>query len=193
MPNTLPNISKLTERLKQATRKQVKVGIEAGATYPNGTAVSEVAAFLEYGWVQKVTGKQAGWFRGQGVHVKPGATLFCPPRPFFSATVLAKSERWKKIGSKLAQGITQNPEAVAQRALIGMGQTAQQDIQDAVLDGAVEGTSFAPRADLTMLLYEQQLDGHRTDGTPNNMETRQPLKKTGILAGAIAFDIEDGS
>ena len=51
----LPNFEKLQSQIKKVGNQKVKIGVLEGATYPNGTPVSKVAAYLEYGWTQTVT------------------------------------------------------------------------------------------------------------------------------------------
>ena len=45
----LTGLEKLHSQIKSVGNQKVEVGILDGATYPNGTLVSKVACYLEYG------------------------------------------------------------------------------------------------------------------------------------------------
>lgn len=190
----LPNFEKLQSQVKKVGNQKVKIGVLEGATYPNGTPVSKVAAYLEYGWTQTVTAKQRGWLAANGIHVKPSTVLSSPSRPFFEATYTANRKKWIELGQSYLKGLTNNPNQVHNKitqALTLLGLTAQQDLQDAIIDGGVCGSSFAVRSPMTMALYGNLLQSgnHRTDGTPNQTTGRKPLYRSGILEGSIAFEI----
>ena len=190
----LPNFEKLQSQVKKVGNQKVKIGVLDGATYPNGTPVSKVAAYLEYGWTQTVTEKQRGWLAANGIYVKPSTVLNSPSRPFFEATYTANRKKWIELGQSSLKGLTNNPNQVHNKitqALTLLGLTAQQDLQDAIIDGGVGGSSFAVRSPMTMALYGNLLrsGNHRTDDTPNQTTRRKPLYKSGILEGSIAFEI----
>ena len=190
----LPNFEKLQSQVKKVGNQKVKIGVLDGATYPNGTPVAKVAAYLEYGWTQTVTEKQRGWLAANGIYVKPSTVLSSPARPFFEATYTANRKKWIELGQSSLKGLTNNPNQVHNKitqALTLLGLTAQQDLQDAIIDGGVGGSSFAVRSPMTMALYGNLLrsGNHRTDDTPNQTTRRKPLYKSGILEGSIAFEI----
>ena len=190
----LPNFEKLQSQVKKVGNQKVKIGVLDGATYPNGTPVAKVAAYLEYGWTQTVTEKQRGWLAANGIHVKPSTVLSSLARPFFEATYTANRKKWIELGQSSLKGLTNNPNQVHNKitqALTLLGLTAQQDLQDAIIDGGVGGSSFAVRSPMTMALYGNLLrsGNHRTDDTPNQTTRRKPLYKSGILEGSIAFEI----
>ena len=190
----LPNFEKLQSQIKKVGNQKVKIGVLEGATYPNGTPVAKVAAYLEYGWTQTVTEKQRGWLAANGIYVKPSTVLSSPARPFFEATYTANRKRWIELGQSSLKGLTNNPNQVYNKitqALTLLGLTAQQDLQDAIIDGGVGGSSFAVRSPMTMALYGNLLrsGNHKTDDTPNQTTRRKPLYKSGILEGSIAFEI----
>ena len=190
----IPNFEKLQSQVKKVGNQKVKIGVLEGATYPNGTPVAKVAAYLEYGWTQTVTAKQRGWLAANGIYVKPSTVLSSPARPFFEATYTANRKRWIELGQSSLKGLTNNPNQVHNKitqALTLLGLTAQQDLQDAIIDGGVGGSSFAVRSPMTMALYGNLLrsGNHRTDDTPNQTTRRKPLYKSGILEGSIAFEI----
>lgn len=190
----LPNFEKLQSQIRKVGNQKVKIGVLDGATYPNGTPVAKVAAYLEYGWTQTVTEKQRGWLAANGIYVKPSTVLSSPARPFFEATYTANRKKWVELGQSSLKGLTNNPNQVHNKitqALTLLGLTAQQDLQDAIIDGGVGGSSFAVRSPMTMALYGNLLrsGNHRTDDTPNQTTRRKPLYKSGILEGSIAFEI----
>lgn len=190
----LPNFEKLQSQVKKVGNQKVKIGVLEGATYPNGTPVSKVAAYLEYGWTQNVTEKQRGWLAANGIHVKSGTVLNSPARPFFESTYTANRKKWVELGQSSLKGLTNNPNQVNNKitqALTLLGLTAQQDLQDAIIEGGTGGSSFAVRSPMTMALYGNLLQSgnHRTDGTPNQTTRRKPLYRSGILEGSIAFEI----
>lgn len=190
----LPNFEKLQAQIKKVGNQKVKIGVLEGATYPNGTPVSKVAAYLEYGWTQTVTEKQRGWLAANGIYVKSSTVLNSPARPFFEATYTANRKKWVELAQNSMKGLTDDPNQALNKitqALTLIGLTAQQDLQDAIIDGGVGGSSFAVRSPMTMALYGNLLQSgnHRTDDTPNQTTRRKPLYKSGILEGSIAFEI----
>lgn len=187
----IKGLIKLKQEVQRAAKQVAKVGVLAGATYPSGTKVSQVVEFLEFGWDQPVTPKQRGWFAAHGIYLKNGTALRCPPRPFFRATFTAKEKTWRQKGNAALKGLERNPVSKIQKALVMLGLTAQQDLQDSILNGAVEGEKFAERSELTLRLYATQAKGHRMDDTPNQTTTAKPLYRSGLLASSIAFDIEN--
>ena len=189
----LTGLEKLHSQIKSVGNQKVEIGILDGATYPNGTPVSKVACYLEYGWTQNVTARQRGWFSAHGIHLKPDTVLHSPARPFFEATFNANRTKWIKLGQSALKGLASSENALNKiaKALQLLGMTAQQDLQDAVIEGGVGGNSFASRSPLTTLLYGNLMHagGHKTDGTPNQTTTGKPLYRTGILESSIAFNI----
>lgn len=193
----LTNLKKLKDTISRQAQRTVKVGVRAGATYPNGTSVAEVASYLNYGWMQTVTKEQSGWLGAHGAHVKVGSTLTMPPRPFFRAAIEAKRQDIAKVtemAKAVLNNITENTPQKIEKALKLLGTIGVEAVQDAIADGSAGNVSFAIRSPVTMMLYGNMLKtgGHRTDDTPNNSSTtRKPLKKQGILFGSIIYEIED--
>ena len=135
----LTGLEKLHSQIKSVGNQKVEIGILDGATYPNGTPVSKVACYLEYGWTQRVTSRQRGWFSAQGIHLRPDTVLHSPARPFFEATFNANRAKWIKLGQDSLKGLASSENALNKitKALQLLGMTAQQDLQDAVTDGGV--------------------------------------------------------
>ena len=186
----LDNLMKMRKEINQASKKVVTVGILGGATYPNGTKVAEVAKYLEYGWTWKITARQWRWFAVQGINLSHDTVFNSPARPFISATINAKAERWQKFGQRAIKGLNStNALNKITQALKLMGEVAVQDFQDTIDSGGVGGIKFAERSPLTMLLYGNLTQGKKTDGT-GTTSRKQPLKNQGILSGSIIFDIK---
>ena len=72
-----------------------------------------------------------------------------------------------------------------------LGLTAQQDLQETIINGGIGGNSFALRSPMTLALYGNlmQEGGHKTDGTPNQTTTKKSLYKSGLLESSISFEI----
>lgn len=161
--------------------KEVEVGIIDDAE------IATYGSFVEYGWVQRVTAKQARWFIRQGVEHPPktGSSLVNPARPFMRATVAACSKEWAELFARVVkkQGL-ENIET----ALNLVGMQASADIRQTLVDGGTKLDTFDRRAGLTMELYERETDGHASDGT-GNLNTDKPLVKTGSLLNAIGYQL----
>lgn len=83
----------------------LKVGFLAGATYPDGTAVAQVAFWNEFG------------------------TVRAPSRPFFRTTIAKESPEW---GDKLAKAVVYyNYDGAA--ALRALGQSMRDDLEASII------------------------------------------------------------
>ena len=188
----LKNLERFINECKQADNLRVKVGVKADAAYENGTPVSKVAQYLEYGWTQSVSERQSKWLMSQGVYnVKAGATLTMPARPTFGATFNAKSKEWYEIGSYYLQGLSANPLNKITEALKAVGEAAKQDIVECITSGgSSSNASFELRHPLTLILYGNQAaaGGKKIKGT-NQTTTMKPLYKRGDFARSIAYEI----
>ncbi len=188
----------LRDRIAESTQKVLKVGIVGTHTYPGkkgrtgaALAVAEVAKFYEYGWVQRVTGRQAAYLNGvlgaigEG-GLKPGMTLYAPPRPFMRGTFAAHSKEWAELGANVfAQTLD------VEKTLAFVGTQAVNDVRDALISGSAGGVEFPERSDLTMSLLRVESLGHRMDGTPATTATRKPGTNTGLLAHSIDYEITE--
>lgn len=145
------NTDRLLKELAQVQKLEAKVGVDAGAVEHNGTPTSEVALYLEYGWVQRVTAKQTGFFWGHGLNVHN--TLNLPPRPTFAYTAKRNHDKWEKLGAKVlgSSEFILKPLATAIRALNTVCLVAQSDVQETITTNG--HGSFAPRAPLTIAMY----------------------------------------
>lgn len=196
----LPNLEKLEEALKQVQKIKLKIGIKEDAVYPNGTPVSEVATYLEYGWVQNVTKAQRGYLLYKsGVNV--GGTLSMPPRPIFGYTIQTNKAKWQKIGSTLFKNFPENPYQVALKAFYTLGQMATDDLKITINSNGLG--SFAPRSPLTLLMYGSELEDHAPKGSEASLKKRnvsklntsndpKALKRTSRMLNSIGFEITEG-
>lgn len=185
----IKHLEKYISDMNKIKKLHVEIGIDAGASYPSGIPVSEVATYLEYGWVQSVSDRQSGWFTAHGFgNIRPGATLNMPPRPIFEYTSTTYSKEWVKLGSDYLKGIGIEPYKKIMQALEAVGLAAQQDLVNTINTNG-DG-SFAPRSAVTMALYSMAAaeGGHRIRGE-NQTTTDKALYKSGILAGSIIYNI----
>ena len=145
------NTDRLLKELAQVQKLEAKVGVDAGAVEHNGTPTSEIALYLEYGWVQRVTAKQTGFFWSHGLNVRN--TLNMPPRPTFAYTAKRNHDKWEKLGAKVlgSSAFVLKPLATALRALNTVCLVAQSDVQETITTNG--HGSFAPRAPLTIAMY----------------------------------------
>lgn len=170
-----------------------RVGVEPRKTMKVGVLdrdVAEYATYVEYGWTQRVTGKQARFFRGIGVSRPPGAggTLVMQPRPFMRGTVSAKQKEWLGLLGRIYANTKDTS-----RALALVGEQAVQDIQETIREGGTEGKKFDKRKPLTMEMLKidsKGKKGSKLTSSVSNSNTDKPLMRTGLLLKSIAFQIE---
>lgn len=180
-------IEQVCQKLQAHVQQQLNSAQKVEVGIIDDAEVATYASYVEFGWVQRVTAKQAGWFIGQGVDHPPkvGSALVNPARPFLRATAAACGKKWAQVFERTikAGGVDALPTALQ---LVGM--QASGDVKQTLINGGTERDSFNPRSGLTMELYAQEAAGHSTDGT-GNLETDKPLVKTGTLLNAIGFQI----
>lgn len=171
-------IKKLAKKYESDKVQYVKVGI-------SDPEVATYASYIEYGWVQRVTPKQAKYLQYAGAgDIKAGATLINPPRPIFGATFSAEKNKWAKLVAKSL------PKTDVLTTLKRLGLQAQNDLVMTIANGGTSKEQFAPRADMTMALYKKAAEGHRTNGTKGNFKERKPLVYSGALLNSIGYEIE---
>ena len=182
------SLRQAADRIRERVEEQMKPGtVLIGITDPK---VAQYASYQEFGWVQRVTPKQHGWL---GAHAgwdkapKAGASLVLPPRPFMHSTFLAKSRRWIQIAvnAPRVMGLYDTEKLLAL-----VGAEAVSDIQMTIKSGGNEAMTFEERHPLTMAIYAQRAQGHRTDGA-GGISVKKPLTLTGRMVGAVHFDITD--
>ena len=157
----------------------------------NNPRVAQYAAYLEYGWIQKVTGRQAAWFKAKlGENApKKGAILILPPRPIFGATKREHANKWLNL---VRASITSaHGRLDDERILARVGAVAAQDIKDTIAHNGTQSEKFANRSSLTLALLAESASGHKTDATGGSSRA-QALVRTGALIGSIGYRIEKG-
>lgn len=193
MPVTIKrsgSLEKAFEKLGKR-KKTVLVGI-INKRNQDGKSLAEIGTYLEYGWVQQVTGKQAAWFAGAyNLSVPPGASLYMPPRPFMRATFTENIAKWTKIGGN-ALGKYRDINLAARL----LGQVASEDIRATIRNNGTGSQKFAERSDLTMEMLSRDMDGHHPGRGKNVSQeststTRKALMRTGTLEKSISFEILD--
>lgn len=183
----------MSDSLRQAVdriEEQVRARMKPGAVLVGITdsQVATYASYQEFGWVQRVTPKQRGWL---GYHAgwdkapKVGASLVLKPRPFMHSTFLAKNKRWMQIAKNTPRvmGIYDTEKLLAL-----VGAEAVSDIQATIKAGGNEVMTFEERHPLTMAIYAQRAQGHRTDGA-GGISVKKPLTLSGRMTGSVHFEI----
>lgn len=182
---------KIFEQAKaNALQRHVNVGIDSNEgikTYGEGeTNVATVAQYLEYGWVQRVTKKQSGWFfKENGLDVKPGSVLFMPPRPFLRATLKHRADDWVEV----FHNAFIRHQGDLEKALSEVGEVAAFDVRQTIKDAGIDGEQFPRRSPLTQKLYAIELEKHKTDGT-GNLSGDKPLTRNGNLLSSISYKLD---
>lgn len=177
-------LEQVCSKIKARVQKQLDnaQAIEVGVL---DSEIATYASYVEFGWVQRVTPKQAHWFVHQGVShpPKPGSSLVNPARPFLRSTVAACSKDWAEL---FKRAVKKNGVEHIDLALNLVGIKATDDIKETLIKGGTKLDTFDRRAKLTMELYEGEAAEHETDGT-GNLQTDKPLVKTGSLLNAIGY------
>ena len=190
------NTDRLLKELAQVQKLEAKVGVDAGAVEHNGTPTSEIALYLEYGWVQRVTAKQTGFFWGHGLNVHN--TLNLPPRPTFAYTAKRNHDKWEKLGAKVlgSSEFVLKPLATAIRALNTVCLVAQSDVQETITTNG--HGSFAPRAPLTIAMYSGgywssasgEVRNKRNVSAKNTSMSARALVYKGDFLRSITYEIK---
>lgn len=151
---TLKKLASLSKPAEKGTA--FKVGII------DDPEVATYAAYNEFGWVQRVTPKQAVYLSGRlnfsvkqngfaKAPIKPGMTLSSPPRPFLRGTADAKKEEWRDL---IAQGIKTIGVQQLPKIIELVARQAQADVQETIKNNGTEKQKFPDRSSLTKKLYE---------------------------------------
>lgn len=156
--------------------------------------IAEYATYNEFGWAQRVTGKQSTFLqKAFGVDVQIGSVLMSPPRPFMRATFEAKNGEWRQT---LRNALKKTGLTDPAQALELVGRQAQVDIQETIRNGGVGGHKFPERSPLTLAIYESQ-DRETASGRKRRIESgtgstrKEPLFRSGKLLGAIGYEVRE--
>lgn len=189
---------RLRKRFQKITDPSVN-SVEVGVTDAN---VAKYAAYVEYGWVQRVTGKQSLFlsnaigkpvpYRENGkpnwkaAVIKPGMALVNPPRPFLRGTMAAEAPHWREVTKKAIHKYWDK-----KKALETLGRLAVDDVKMTIRNGGTSKERFPERSPLTMAIYKQEAkDKVRKGGGKANATTTQPLNYNGGLLNSIAFKMK---
>lgn len=180
--NKLPDLLKKLQRLNKS---HALVGIlddPQTATY---------GAYVEFGWTQQVTRKQAYVFRKWwNINLKVGKTLYNPPRPFLRGTLWAYSSDW----AHLTLNVLLRSNFDVERTYAFIGQYAGQCVQETIASGGIAnaGQSFPIRSPFTMKVYNTRVHGFGIAGSDGNINTTKSMVLTGNMLGSITYKVIKG-
>lgn len=157
----------------------------------NNPQVATYASYLERGWVQTVTPRQAGWLNANGLTgVRPGARLVLVPRPFIEAAIQNNEDKWRKMASNMIR--RQSPNLDLRQVAAFLGARAAEALREQI----ATANGMERRKASTLEIYAFDYAAHHPNGRPrgssvNNTETDKPLVRTGRLLGSISFTLGD--
>lgn len=185
-------LSKVVDSIKDKFFKKAKEPMSVEVGIIDNPKVAKYAAYLEYGWVQTVTGKQAKWFRAQlgDSAPKKGSVLIMPPRPIFAATKRAHGNKWTNYVKTAIS--TSNGRVDTEKLLAAVGTIAAGDIRDTIAHNGTPEEQFPERAPLTLALLGKAAEGHRTDGT-GSLSRSQALVRSHALINSVRYKIVKGT
>lgn len=180
------SVQKKLEKLARRFDTEAKE-VEIGVT---DATVAPYATYAEFGWVQRVTNKQAKWFIQQRVSKPPkeGSSLVNPPRPFLRGTLATEGGKWRKTLADALKN-TMSPA----KALTIVGMEASQDVREAIRTGGTKDGKFPDRAEMTMELIKPSKEKQRKGKNRSSTATatsKQPLVLTGKLLNSISFEVK---
>ncbi len=188
----LNRLKGIVSDLVKTSEIQATVGIKDLKNNEGSKQIStqEYANYFEFGWVQRVTGKQARYLSGvSGLNIHPGMTLMNPPRPFFRQTLQDEGADWVlMLKNAVSHYSLENIITAHHKALAMVAGVAAEQIRDALLNGGTRSTKFPRRTPLTMAIYSAKAKGHKSDGT-GTTASEQPGRLSGLLAKAIDYEI----
>lgn len=174
---------KIASQLVAIKNRKVQIGVLDGPA-------REYAAFVEFGWVQKTTQKQAAflnWVLGipPTKGFKAGAPLVNPPRPFLSGTYDAEFAKWQKIMRSALKNSRDSG-----KALSAVGHVAVEDIKQTIRNGGTSKMQFQKRSPVTLALYKAfaKKGGHRLSKGGSDSSDK-PLEQSGELLKSISFKL----
>ena len=192
------NAAELTARLGKRYAGLVNPGVNHVEVGVADASIAPYATYVEYGWVQRVTGKQSLFLSNaigkpvprredgkpnfQAAAIKPGVALVNPPRPFLRGTMAAEAPKWRETAKKALH---------KEKALAILGRQAADDVRMTITSGGTSKEKFPERASLTLELYRQKAEskGRKSKGGGNLM-TAKPLVLTGKLLNSIGYEVK---
>lgn len=174
---------KIADRIKALKNRTVQVGV----LDPN---IARYATYVEYGWVQRATEKQARYLnaaRGKFAtrHVKAGTALVNPPRPFLRSTFEAEYPKWQRL---LRNHLKKDWNVT--NALVTVGERAANDIKATIRNGGTSKEQFDRRAPLTMELLKADAARKGVKSEKGSASaTDKPLQVSGALLHNIGLKV----
>lgn len=169
------NLEKVLAQIGNTAKGGLTVGFLAGATYPDGTPVAQVAFWNEFGH---------------------GGNFPAPPRPFFRKMIADESSGW---GVKLSNAL-KHYEYNGDMALRAMGEDIKGALQESI--STIDGPALSPT---TLILRKRfwgnpydirirdVLDAQQAvaDGETGAGGTQsKPLVWTGTLLRAVDYEVK---
>jgi hypothetical protein len=196
------NAAGLTARLGKRYAGLVNPGVSHVEVGVADASIAPYATYVEYGWVQRVTGKQSLFLSNaigkpvprredgkpnfQAAAIKPGMALVNPPRPFLRGTMAAEAPKWRETAKKALHKTLDK-----EKALAILGRQAADDVRMTITSGGTSKGKFPERASLTMELYRQKAEAKGRKGKGGgNLTTAKPLVLTGKLMNSIGFQVK---
>jgi len=141
------NFQRLKLALKGNTKK-VTLGVLQRESGGNKPSLTQIAEWLEFGWVQQVTPKQHTFFNKKyGIWRETGDVLYLPPRPFFRNPLKERREELMALAKELLRrGYT--PEHV----ILAMARDLQAAMQSAIAKGGSDSEEFPRLSKMTMAI-----------------------------------------
>jgi hypothetical protein len=196
------NAGELKARLGKRYAGLVNPGVSHVEVGVADASIASYATYVEYGWVQRVTGKQSLFLSNaigkpvprredgkpnfQAAAIKPGMALVNPPRPFLRDTMAAEAPKWRKTAKKALHKTLDK-----ERALAILGRQAADDVRMTITSGGTSKEKFPERSSLTLELYRQKAEAKGRKGKGGgNLTTAKPLVLTGKLLNSIGFEVK---
>jgi hypothetical protein len=196
------NAAGLTARLGKRYAGLVNPGVSHVEVGVADASIAPYATYVEYGWVQRVTGKQSLFLSNaigkpvprredgkpnfQAAAIKPGMALVNPPRPFLRGTMAAEAPKWRETAKKALHKTLDK-----EKALAILGRQAADDVRMTITSGGTSKEKFPERSSLTMELYRQKAEAKGRKGKGGgNLTTAKPLVLTGKLMNSIGFQVK---
>lgn len=177
----LANLEKLSNRLKNADKKNLEVGWFKSAKYGDGTPVAGVAAVQEFGSPKR------------GI----------PPRPFMRPTIAEKQKSWDKLMADGARAFIRGSASFPQ-VLEGLGLKVEADIKNQIENG-----NYQPLSPVTIALRRLKNEGVPIGGATvgrvaaaiargetgpgqlgnQSFGNKTPLQDTGYMVATVTHEV----
>lgn len=184
-------VSRKGNRLNTLAGK-VRKRVTAKIGFMNNPEMIKRATYNEFGWVQQVTTKQAGFFKyNYGIGLKVGTTLSSPPRPFLRYSLRDYGDDWK---AKIADGIGAKGLDHMDAVMQAVASYAQTDVKETISHGGTAKTVFERRSDFTMKINRMRATAtasgnkRKAESSANLLRSRA-LMDTGEMMNAVSYEV----